>query len=416
MLPGTPPHRMSDEVLEEVIRQGIVEQDADTVQFSWHGGEPTLLGLDFFRRVIELEQKYEGGKRVENDLQTNGLLLDDSWCQFLGEHGFLVGLSVDGPKHLHDRFRLTRGGESFFDRTYRAARLLKRHDVAFNTLTVVSSANVRQPDEVYNFLTDDLGCARLQWLPCVEPKDFRTVAPGHWDAAATPVLGTSAARPGNPDSVVTDWSVDPDDWGEFLCRTFDLWLRKDLGRVLVNWFESVVAQRIGQPPENLHASVRMRAVGHRREGRQRLRLRPLHLSAVPAGQYPRASARRFRVFRAAEKVRPRQRQPPRSLLAVPVLFRLLRRVPQESLRQDARRRTRIELPLLGSEALSRPCRAAPARDHRPASFDHNVNDAPSPRDAHRQSQCRSFSLHLVGATLPCHRSRNLSKVTPTCQY
>ena len=289
------------EVLEEVIRQGIVEQDADTVQFSWHGGEPTLLGLDFFRRVIELEQKYEGGKRVENDLQTNGLLLDDSWCQFLGEHGFLVGLSVNGPKHLHDRFRLTRGGESFFDRTYRAARLLKRHDVAFNTLTVVSSANVRQPDEVYNFLTDDLGCARLQWLPCVEPKDFRTVAPGHWDAPTTPVLGTSAARPGNPDSVVTDWSVDPDNWGEFLCRTFDLWLRKNLGQVLVNWFESVVAQRIGQPPENLHASVRMRAVGHRQEGRQRLRLRPLHLSAVPAGQYPRASARRFRVFRAAEK-------------------------------------------------------------------------------------------------------------------
>jgi uncharacterized protein len=249
LLPDAAAGRISSDLLEEFIRQYICSQDVDAVFFSWHGGEPTLLGLDFYQEVVRLQQKYAGTKRIENDLETNGLLLDGAWCSFLKEHRFLVGLSVDGPRHLHDHFRISKGGEPSFDQVCRAARLLHEYDVPFNTLTVVNSINVRHAAEVYRFLTEELGSQRLQWLPCVEPKDFCTTAPGRWDIARMPILGTAAAKPGHPDSVVTDWSVDPDDWGEFLCQTFDLWLKNDFGKVLVNWFESLVGQWMGQPPQ-----------------------------------------------------------------------------------------------------------------------------------------------------------------------
>ncbi len=249
LLPDTATGCICDDLLEEFIRQYIVGQDADTVAFSWHGGEPTLLGLDFFQKVIDLQRKYASEKHIRNDLQTNGSLLDDPWCEFFKQHDFLVGLSIDGPKHLHDCFRVSRGGESSFDQACRAAHLLQKHDVLFNTLTVVNSVTARHPAEVYRFLTEDLGSRRLQWLPCVEPKDFRTVAPGQWDADAMPMMGTAATRPGHPDSVVTDWSVDSEDWGEFLCQTFDLWRQNSLGTVFVNWFESLVGQWMQQPAQ-----------------------------------------------------------------------------------------------------------------------------------------------------------------------
>lgn len=241
--------RIADDLLEEFIRQYIVGQDADVIRFSWHGGEPTLLGLEYFRKIVELQQKHAQWKRIENSLQTNGLLLDDGWCQFFKQHDFLVGLSIDGPRHLHDIFRATRGGEPTFDRVCGAVRLLQQHEVSFNTLTVVNSLTARHPDDVYNFLVEEMGCWRIQWLPCVERKDYRTVAPGRWDTDAMPIMGTEAARPGHPTSVVTNWSVDPDALGDFLCQTFYLWMKNGLGRVLVNWFESLVSQRMGQPPE-----------------------------------------------------------------------------------------------------------------------------------------------------------------------
>jgi uncharacterized protein len=237
---------ISDELLERFIRQYIAGQEEEPVVFNWHGGEPALLGLGFFRKVLELERKYADGHRIENDFQTNGVLLDESWCEFLKEHGFNVGLSIDGPKHLHDHFRKC-GGAGSFDRVYRAARLLRQFEVPFNALTVVHAVNARHPDEVYGFLTEELGCRRLQWLPCVGHKDFRTTAPGHWDPSRTPAVGTAGAKPGN--GLVTEWSVDADDWGEFLCRTFDLWFRNDRGRVFVNWFESLVGQWMGKPAQ-----------------------------------------------------------------------------------------------------------------------------------------------------------------------
>ena len=239
--------RISDELLEEFIRQYIAGQEDDPVVFNWHGGEPALLGLDFFRRVVELEEKYADGHVVENDFQTSGVLLDDTWCEFFQQHRFYVGLSIDGPQHLHDAYRRLNGGAPSFDQVYRAAMLLRQHEVPFNPLVVIHRLNARHPAEVYEFFTEELGCNRLQWLPCVGHRDFQTTAPGHWDPAQMPVLGSPESRPGH--SLVTESSVDPDDWGEFLCTTFDLWYQRDVGRVFVNWFESMVGHWMGRPSQ-----------------------------------------------------------------------------------------------------------------------------------------------------------------------
>lgn len=244
------PHapRMSDEILEAHIRQYIEAQQAPEVIFSWQGGEPTLLGLDFFHRVVELQAKYKKpGQRVENDLQTNGTLLDEKWVLFLKEQHFLVGLSCDGPRALHDRYRVTKGGGPTHAKVVAAARLLKKHGVPFNILCVVNRENAKYPYDVYRYLTRELAPARVQFIPCVEPRVFRKTAPGFWDGEALPVVGTPESKPGTPDSVVTDWSVDPEDWGRFLCKVWDDWFHRDYGKQYVDIFESVVAQSLGLP-------------------------------------------------------------------------------------------------------------------------------------------------------------------------
>ena len=242
--------RMSDELLEEHIRQYIEAQTGEEVVFSWQGGEPTLLGLDFFHRVVTLQAKYRKPfQRIENDLQTNGTLLDEAWADFLNRHGFLVGLSVDGPAFHHDRYRVTRDGQPTHDRIMAAARLLKKHGVPFNALCVVNRENARRPLDVYRFLTRELGVQRVQLIPCVEPRVFREVAPHAWNPSTLPVVGSPEAHPGHPDSVVTDWSVDPDDWGEFLCKVWDEWYRRDYGKIHVDLFETAVAQSLGLPAQ-----------------------------------------------------------------------------------------------------------------------------------------------------------------------
>ncbi len=242
--------RMGPSTLERYIRQYIEAQNGVEVIFSWQGGEPTMLGLDFFRDIVEIQKRYTPpGRRISNDLQTNGTLLDDAWCAFLKENDFLVGLSIDGPRELHDAMRVDRKGRPTFDHVMRGAALLRKHGVQFNTLTVVNRINAKRPVDVYRFLRNELGSTYMQFIPCVEPKDFRSVAPQHWPERGQPVLGSSAAKPGNDDSVVTEWSVDPDDWGYFLSRTFDEWRKKDVGRVLVNLFETAVVQTMGMPAQ-----------------------------------------------------------------------------------------------------------------------------------------------------------------------
>ena len=243
LLGSTKKFRISDEILETHIRQYIEGQDRSEVVFSWQGGEPTLLGLDFFQKVVELEQKYKKpNQRIENDLQTNGTLLNDEWGAFLKTQGFLVGLSIDGPKDLHDRYRVAKDGKPTFDKVYAAAQMLHRHRVPFNALCVVNRVNARRPLDVYRFLKNEIRPRQMQFIPCVEPKDFKQTAPQKWDPAALPVQDSLASHPGNPDSVVTDWSVDPDDWGYFLCKVWDDWYRRDVGKVFVNHFETAVTQ------------------------------------------------------------------------------------------------------------------------------------------------------------------------------
>jgi len=237
---------ISDEVLETFIRQYFEGQNHNEVVFSWQGGEPTLLGIDFFKKVVETEKKYcPPHVRCANDLQTNGMLLDDVWCEFLHEENFLVGLSIDGPKHLHDAYRQDASRQGSFERVFRAAKLLKKHKVNFATLSCVNHLTAKHPLEVYRFLRDEIGSKRMQFIPIVEPMGFRQVAPQRWDERFMPILGAPDARPGNPASIVEEWSVGPDDWGNFLIRVFDEWYRKDLGQIYVNYFEAAVETWMG---------------------------------------------------------------------------------------------------------------------------------------------------------------------------
>lgn len=242
--------QMTDETLELFIRQYVEGVTGPEVVFSWQGGEPTLRGLDFFRRVVALQKKYtKPNQRIENDLQTNGVLLNEEWAEFLKEHRFLIGLSIDGPRKLHDEFRVNKGGAPTFDKVMAAAKLLRKHGVRFNTLTCVHRHNASRPLDVYRFLRSELDSTYIQFIPIVQFKGFETTAPQTWDTSRLPVVGSPEARPDHPNSVVTDWSVDPDEYGYFLSRVFDEWHRKDFGKVLVNHIETLVAQHIGLPSQ-----------------------------------------------------------------------------------------------------------------------------------------------------------------------
>ncbi len=174
--------RITDEILETHIRQYIEGQDREEVVFSWQGGEPTMLGLAFFQKAVELEQKYKKlGQRIENDLQTNGTLLTEEWGAFLKKHKFLVGLSIDGPEELHDLYRVSKEGKPTFAKVFAASQLLHRHGVPFNSLSVINRLNARKPLDVYRFLRNEVRPRQMQFIPCVEPNVFEHTAPQKWD-------------------------------------------------------------------------------------------------------------------------------------------------------------------------------------------------------------------------------------------
>jgi len=244
--------RMSAEVLENFIRQYIAAQQAPEIPFAWQGGEPLLLGLDFFRRALDLQRKYcPPGQRVSNALQTNGTLLDAEWCRFFRENNFLVGISIDGPRRLHDQYRLDRAGRPAFDKAMRGLELLAQHGVEFNTLTVVHRHNARQPLEVYRFLKSH-GSRFMQFIPLVERSG---VSSGTLAEAPHPAhVGRPSGSPDDPEdrptieeAVVTPWSVEPLAYGEFLCAIFDDWLRHDVGETYVQLFEVLLAMHLGLP-------------------------------------------------------------------------------------------------------------------------------------------------------------------------
>jgi len=214
--------RMSDEVMEGYIRQMMEAYGGlSEVEIAWQGGEPTLMGIDFFRRAVEAEKKYaRPGQRVSNSFQTNGILIDADWCRFLRENGFLVGVSLDGPRELHDMFRRDKAGRSVFDRALRAARLMKEHGVEFNVLCTVNAANSRRPLDVYRFFRDDLGARYVQLIPIVERENETGFQEG---------------------GRLTGRTVEPDEYGRFLIDIFDEWVRRDVGSMFVTFFDSVLA-------------------------------------------------------------------------------------------------------------------------------------------------------------------------------
>jgi serine-type anaerobic sulfatase-maturating enzyme len=230
--------RMSDEVLEEYTRQYIQSQPGNEVYFAWQGGEPTLLGVDFFRKAVELQKKYAGGKTVSNALQTNGTLLDAEWCGFLAKEKFLVGLSIDGPRELHDEYRVDKGQKPTFEAVMRGLELLKKHGVEFNTLTVVNRANSRKPLEVYRFLKS-IGSEFLQFIPVVERAGDSEES--GLTFSAPPDLGAVLKS----ERAVTEWSVEAAQYGTFLCAIFDEWVRRDVGKIFVQLFDVALGNWMG---------------------------------------------------------------------------------------------------------------------------------------------------------------------------
>lgn len=240
--------RMPDEVLSTFIRSYVAAQPAPDVDFVWQGGEPTLLGVDFFRRVVQLQAPFAGRKTITNSLQTNGTLLDDEWCRFLKRHGFMVGISLDGPREIHDLFRRDRAGNGTFNSVMRGLRLLKKHGVAFNVMASVARETAAKPLDVYRFLKD-AGVEFIQFAPIIER------LPG--DSARE--LGLSLAAPAALDKQelnreVTPWSVIPEEYGNFLTAIYEEWVRRDVGTVFVMNFEWALNAWIGNPsPVCTHA-------------------------------------------------------------------------------------------------------------------------------------------------------------------
>ena len=229
-------YRMSDTVLESYIRQYIQSQPAQHVSFAWQGGEPTLLGVPFFERVLELQRKYADGKMIDNAFQTNGTLLDDAWGEFLARNKFLIGLSIDGPAEIHDAYRVDKGGQPTFTRVMRGLDILKKHGVEFNTLTVINRKNSYHARQVYRFLKE-IGSKYLQFIPIVEQV-----------AAQPDPNGLVLLKPyARQQTTVSEWSVEPLQFGKFLSAVFDEWVLSDVGQVFVQIFDVALESWSGLP-------------------------------------------------------------------------------------------------------------------------------------------------------------------------
>jgi uncharacterized protein len=219
--------RMEDDLLELFTQQYIQAQQVPEVTFAWQGGEPTLMGLEFFERAIQLQKKYaHPGQKISNALQTNGVNLTDQWCRFFKKNNFLIGISIDGPRHLHDAYRHDKGGEPTFERVMHGLALLQKHKVECNALTTIHAANADYPLEVYHFLRDELEMQFIQFIPIVE-RDNQT---GFQEG-----------------SKVTQRSVRPQQYGQFLIQIFDEWVRRDVGQVFVQIFDVSLGAWLGQP-------------------------------------------------------------------------------------------------------------------------------------------------------------------------
>ncbi len=230
--------RMPDNVLETYIRDYIAAQAAtgsNEIWFSWQGGEPTMLGVEYFRRIVELEQQYcPPGVVIRNALQTNATLLDEEWATFFKQNDFLIGVSIDGPKKIHDRYRTYRNGSGSFDKVMEGVRLLQAHEVEVNALVVVQRESARKPRDVYRFIKK-AGFKHIQFIPIIE----RTVADGN--------LAGPPQTDQDIEAQISRWSVMPKDFGDFLNAVFDEWIRHDVGEIFVQFFEVQLGLWLGRP-------------------------------------------------------------------------------------------------------------------------------------------------------------------------
>lgn len=223
--------RMTDDLLETYIQQILESHQTPEVTVAWQGGEPTLMGLEFFQRSVELVEKHKRpGQQVTHTLQTNGTRLDDDWGRFFKQHHFLIGLSVDGPQHLHDTYRVDKRGRGSFEQVMQGWSVLKQHQVDFNILCTVNAANGNYPLDVYRFFRDRLGAEFIQFIPIVERVNAD---------------GSTLIQAGNQ---VTERSVQPQQFGQFLIGVFDEWVRRDVGKVFVQHFDAALANWVGVQP------------------------------------------------------------------------------------------------------------------------------------------------------------------------
>jgi uncharacterized protein len=237
LYPGKKDFKMSDELLEEFTKQFIEAQQVPVVTFTWQGGEPTLMELDFYKKALRFQRKYAGGKTIENTFQTNGTRLNDDWCKFFNDNKILVGISIDGAEHNHDYYRKTVTGGPSFKKAMKGIELLQKHKVEFNTLSCVNNYNVHFASETYRFLKS-IGSVFLQFLPVVEriatdqPENTLTLVSNDYRESAE----------------VTDWSVKGKEFGKFLVTIFDEWVRNDVGRYFVQIFDATLANTVGEMP------------------------------------------------------------------------------------------------------------------------------------------------------------------------
>ncbi|MEX0324612.1 MAG: anaerobic sulfatase maturase [Puniceicoccaceae bacterium] len=235
--------KMNDATLEAYIKRYIEAQPADPITFAWQGGEPTLCGVDFFEKVVHWQKQYGLGRQIDNAFQTNGTLLDDEWCSFLKREKFLVGLSIDGPREMHDAYRVTRKGKGTFDEVMRGLEYLKKHKVDFNTLTCVNRANQDKGPEVYAFLKG-IGSRYLQFIPIVERlPDEEAKRLGLW--YSTPPKFSE--EDDNLNAPVTEWSVQPKAYGRFMWSIFKRWVQQDVGRIYVQLFDVALGKWANVP-------------------------------------------------------------------------------------------------------------------------------------------------------------------------
>jgi len=228
-------HVMSEELLDKFIEEYIQSQTMPQVMFTWHGGEPLMRPISFYKKAIDLQKKYAQGRTIDNCIQTNGTLLTDEWCRFFKENNFLVGVSIDGPQEFHDEYRKNKQGQPSFAKVMKGIELLKKHGVEYNAMAVVNDFNADYPLDFYHFFKE-IDCHYIQFTPIVERLSNRAD-------------GLSLSSPVQQEKVdLAEFSISPEQWGNFLCAIFDEWVREDVGNYYIQLFDSTLANWIGEQP------------------------------------------------------------------------------------------------------------------------------------------------------------------------